>query len=158
MRSRWSFSGAWCRGNFADAAAVVPGCRETFAAAAHAGSLPAGGLRAGDSVTLTLYYQAAQATAVDLTRFVHVYDPALGLAAQADSQPQSGRNPTSAWQPGEQVVEHVVLTISPAAKPGRYQLLLGFYDPANGSRLAVLDAANQSLPDGRLPITTVTLE
>ena len=40
--------------------------------------LPANGVRAGDTLTLTLYYRSIGNTAADLTRFVHLYNPQTG--------------------------------------------------------------------------------
>jgi hypothetical protein len=92
----------------------------------------------GDQLTLTFYWQSNSATATDYTRFVQVYDPALGMAAQFDSPPQQGGNPTSAWVPGEIIADPVTLTVQPDALPGTYGIYVGFYDPADGNRLPVL--------------------
>ena len=105
-------------------------------------ALPAKGLAAGDTFTLTLRYQVAKPTDVDYTRFLHFYSPALGMGAQQDGPPAGGRNPTWAWVPGETVTDRIALTVSPAAASGTYQLRVGLYDPAaNAARLPLTDGA-----------------
>jgi hypothetical protein len=109
---------------------------------------PAQGLRAGTTLTVTLYYQGLRDTDVDLTRFVHLHNPQTGMAAQFDSPPQGGANPTWAWLPGEIVRDEVVLSIAPDVGPGRYRLLTGLYNPQeDAARLPAFDRAGAALPD-----------
>lgn len=112
----------------------------------------------GDTVTLTLYYRSIAPTSADLTRFVHLYAPALGMAAQHDSPPTDGLNPTSAWRPGEIITDRVTLTVNTDAVPGTAHLLLGFYDAAAGAeRIPVFDAEGAPLPDAALPLAEVEI-
>ncbi|MCC6192664.1 MAG: hypothetical protein IT318_26885 [Anaerolineales bacterium] len=121
-------------------------------------ALPAGGLRAGSILSVTLYFRAEQASPRDLTRFIHLGHETHGLAAQADGPPQDGRNPTWAWVPGEVIADTVVLTIAPQAPAGQYELRLGLYDPAaGGARLPVYDQQGQPLPDDQVVLTKVTV-
>ena len=82
-------------------------------------TLPQAGLRAGSQFSLTLYYRADVVTDQNLTRFAHFFNPELGMAAQQDSPPAQGRNPTWSWAPGEVIVDEVALTVAPEAQPGR---------------------------------------
>jgi hypothetical protein len=117
---------------------------------------PPEGLRPGSSLTLTAYYLSEQATGRDLTRFIHLANDEGALAAQADSQPQQGLNPTWAWVPGEVIVDRIVLTVAPEAVPGPYKLRLGLYDPAaGGARLTVTSAGGQVLEDGSVMVAEV---
>jgi hypothetical protein len=121
--------------------------------------LPAGGVRAGASVTLTVYYRSERATSADYTRFVHVFSAEQGMAGQADSPPQQGLNPTWSWQPGEVIVDQIVVPLAPAAAPGTYTIRLGLYDPAaEGARLTVFDQAGNPLPDGTVDLAELSLE
>src|SRR5579859_385572 len=120
--------------------------------------LPPGGLRGGGSFSVTLYYRGAGAAQADYTRFLHLYDPGLGMAGQADAPPQDGLNPTTAWLPGEVVADTAQITLAPGAQPGRYDLWLGFYDPATGARVPAADAAGQALPDDQVALTQVTVQ
>ena len=119
---------------------------------------PAIAVHPGDALTVTLAYDVLAPSSVDLTRFVHFYDPALGMAAQADGLPQQGLNPTWSWVPGERVVDQVVLSVAPDAAPGRYRLVTGFYAAnRNGERLAVFGANDEPLPDNLAPLMEIEL-
>jgi len=122
-------------------------------------ALPAAAIHAGDHFTITLYYRSAATTPADYTRFVHVYNPTTGMAAQFDSPPQNGINPTWSWAPGEVIVDPVGLEVAKDAKPGAYTVYIGFYEPkANNARLAVSDANGKAVPDDQMPLLTLTLQ
>ena len=114
-------------------------------------TLPETGLRAGSQISLTLYYRSDKATDRDLTRFAQFYSPELGMAAQQDSPPAQGGNPTWSWVPGEIIADNVVLTVAPEAQPGPYELRVGLYDVAGGgARLPVYDDKGRPLPDAQM--------
>ena len=99
-------------------------------------SAPAGGVRPGDAITLTLHFQAQVSGVADYSRFVHLYSPQLGMAAEQDGIPQDGHNPTWTWTKGETIVDRVRLQVSQQATPGLYALGSGLYDQsAAGVRL-----------------------
>jgi len=119
-------------------------------------SVPAEGLQAGDRFVITLYYRSEKATTKDYTRFVHLYQDGLGMAAQYDSPPQDGVNPTWTWQPDEVIVDVVELQVAPTATSGVYPLWLGFYDAkANGTRLPLRDALGNPVPNHQLRLTDI---
>lgn len=121
--------------------------------------LPQAEIWPGDSFTVTLHFESQSPTNRDLIRFVHLYDPDLGMAAQMDSQPGEGSsNPTWAWVPGETIVDRVVLTVSDDAAPGKYSLLTGFYDRSDGTRLPFTDQAGTPLRDGLVRLTEVEVK
>jgi hypothetical protein len=106
------------------------------------------GVRAGDTITLTLFLRSEQPTPANLTRFVHLYSPDQGMAAQADGIPQGGANPTWSWLPGEEIADTVPLQVAADAQPGSYTLLAGFYDAgAGGARLPAFAGDGIPLPD-----------
>ncbi len=112
----------------------------------------------GETLTATIFYRALGATDGDYTRFLHLHNPALGMAAQTDAQPQNGANPTTSWRQGEAIAEAVVLPVAADAAPGTYRLLLGFYDAANsGVRLPARDRHGVSLPDDAVPLLEMTV-
>jgi hypothetical protein len=121
--------------------------------------LPAEGIYPGTQFQVTLYYRSDAKTAKDYTRFFHLYNPELGLAAQADSPPQAGVNPTWSWVPGETIVDTVTLQVAEEAAPAEYRLFTGFYDAqAGGVRLGVRDEAGQILPDGGVVLETLQVQ
>ncbi|MBM3135544.1 MAG: glycosyltransferase family 39 protein [Chloroflexi bacterium] len=109
-------------------------------------------VRPGETLRLTLFWQARQWIAQDYTVFVHLLDSQGKLWAQHDGPPQDGALPTSAWNPGELLRDEHLLTVDIQAPPGDYRLAIGLYDPATLQRLPVFDA------QGRLVGDTVLLE
>jgi hypothetical protein len=120
--------------------------------------LPESGLRPGSQFTVTLHFRAGGPSSQSLTRFVHLASPALGMAAQVDSQPDDGRNPTWSWISGETVVDPVQLTVAADAPPGVYSLRVGLYDPATGVRVPLRDSAGVPLPDDQVILTELQVE
>jgi len=103
-------------------------------------------------VTLVLYWQALAPLERDYTVFTHLlggYNPATDgpLWAGHDSQPNGGHYPTTAWQPGQVVLDRHPLLVPDEAPPGDYQLEVGLYELATMVRLPATDATGQRLPD-----------
>lgn len=114
---------------------------------------------AGDMVTVTLFYRAEQPVHADYTRFIHLANARSEMVAQSDSQPQGGANPTWSWQPGEVVVDSVVLATPEDAPRGSYTLFLGFYDPqAEGMRLPLYQADGTPVLDNRAPFNEIVID
>lgn len=121
-------------------------------------SLQDGPLEGGDELSLTFYWRSDSPVAIDYTRFVQLYDAARGMAGQFDSPPQAGGNPTSTWVTDEVIEDPVTLTIDADVLPGNYGVYVGFYNPADGVRLPVLDSAGESDPAGWINVGTVAIE
>lgn len=112
----------------------------------------------GNTLPLTLYWQAIDPPHANLRVFVHLVDPnradsAEGIVAQADSAPHQGVYPFWVWQPGEAVSDTLLLTIPPDASPGQYLLLVGLYDAAAGQRLPI--TGGEDFGASRLLLTTI---
>lgn len=113
--------------------------------------------RAGARLTLNLVWGALTAPRGSYKYFVHVFSSADGApVTQADAVPRAFTYPTSDWAAGEVVTDTVTLDLS-GAPAGRYQVAVGWYDPAapDLARLPARDAAGQPLADDRvvLPLT-----
>ena len=121
-------------------------------------SVPETGLRADTPFNLTLYYRSLAPTSQDFTQFVHLYDFERGMAAQHDSSPLQGANPTWAWVPGEVITDTIPLTVASNALPGVYSLGVGLYNPSDGTRLPVRSKDGEPLPDGQIPLTDLTVQ
>ena len=115
--------------------------------------LPEIDLKAGSPFTLTLYYRSLAPTSQDLTQFIQLYSPQLGMAAQVDAPPMNGANPTSAWIRDELIVDTRQLRIADSAKPGVYSLNVGLYNPLDGTRLPIVDQSGSQLADGQISLT-----
>jgi 4-amino-4-deoxy-L-arabinose transferase-like glycosyltransferase len=89
----------------------------------------------GETVTLTLYWQALQQIPRSYTIFVHLLDPAGKRVAQSDVVPGNGQWPTDTWKVGEWVTDKVQLTLPSTLPAGDYRLSVGWYDWQTGERL-----------------------
>lgn len=90
---------------------------------------------AGETMTLTLYWQALQSPPHSYTTFVHVLDAAGNLVAQSDVVPGGGQWPTDTWKAGEWVTDEVLLSLPSTLPVGEYRLLVGWYVWETGERL-----------------------
>jgi len=59
----------------------------------------------GDTLNLTLYWQAVDEMAISYKVFVQLLDPSGRLVAQHDAPPRDGQMPTTGWQINEVVTE-----------------------------------------------------
>ena len=91
----------------------------------------------GQSLTLTLYWEALRAPTDDYTVFVHLLGPDGDLLAQYDGPPLRGLHPTSRWTPGDIFTQQALLPIPADAPPGEYALLTGMYTYPDLTRLPV---------------------
>jgi hypothetical protein len=83
----------------------------------------------------------------DYTVFVHLVGPDGAIASQHDAMPQGGAYPTSAWEPGEIVVDDHTVELPASADLEDYSLLAGLYLAETGDRLPVLGADGQPKGD-----------
>jgi mannosyltransferase len=83
--------------------------------------------RPGDSVCLTLFWQAVDKMAKSYTVFAHVVDSTGQPVAQTDSPPLGGTAPTDTWQVGATIVDRYAILIKPNTPPGEYELRVGMY-------------------------------
>ncbi|MGD9048048.1 MAG: hypothetical protein PVF77_08355, partial [Anaerolineae bacterium] len=95
------------------------------------------GLEPGETLTLTVVWQAQQPLMSDYTAFAHLVDEAGQGWAGDDHQPHGGLYPTTAWGAGEMVRDTFTLTLPADAPPGLYHVQVGWYDPATQRRLLV---------------------
>ncbi len=111
--------------------------------------LNAGVLRPGESILLTLYWQALEEMDVSYTVFTHLLDAEERVWGQADSIPLGGEAPTTSWLRGEVITDRYRIVVDPEAPPGTYVIEIGMYDAATGRRLPIL-VDDQRLEGDRL--------
>jgi 4-amino-4-deoxy-L-arabinose transferase-like glycosyltransferase len=92
-------------------------------------------LQAGVALPLTLYWQAAGTTENLYTVFTHLETLDGRVIAQIDSQPQGGGMPTPSWAAGQSIVDPYPLVIPPDTPPGAYRIVVGLYNPLDGTHL-----------------------
>jgi hypothetical protein len=101
-------------------------------------------LRPGDTLHVTLTWQATRPFYRDLKLFLHLLDASGQVVAQADPLAGAGASAegvdyfTSRWDPGELILDDVAIAIPPNAPPGPYRLALGLYDGDTLDRLPVV--------------------
>ncbi len=110
--------------------------------------------RPGETVHLTLYWQALQPMTVNYTVFAHIIGPNNSMHAQKDSWPQGGAAPTSGWHVGQRITDTYDLQIYQDTPPGAYDLEVGMYQSDTLQRLGVLGAGGE-LEDNRILLNRV---
>jgi hypothetical protein len=109
----------------------------------------------GDTLRLTLYWQALAPIAHPYTVFSHLLGPDGQLISQQDNMPLRNTAPTTCWIPGEIIADPYDLPISPHVIPGDYTLETGLYLWETGERLPV--TGPKATPDGRIILAEVAL-
>jgi hypothetical protein len=99
--------------------------------------------RRGSSLSLTLHWTTSARLNVDYTVSVQLLDPTGHLVAQHDSMPVDNTLPTSAWNPGEEVLDTVPLPIPSTAALGNDSLIVVVYDHRSQARLPVRGSTGQ---------------
>ncbi len=103
--------------------------------------------RAGETIPITLDWQAASDLSEDLTVFVHLVDTDGKLVAQQDGLTQDGFYPTMLWIPNRVVVDRREIALPSTLPPGVYRLVAGLYRVENLARLPVTTSAGVSPDD-----------
>lgn len=101
----------------------------------------------GEPLRLGLDWHAIKPTDKPYTAFVHLLDANGKVIGQVDAQPLNGDAPTDGWQPNEYLVDPYTFQIAPDALRGAASLEVGFYDPATGQRLPVVDGNGSAVGD-----------
>ena len=90
-------------------------------------------VKPGESVAITLFWEATARPPTNWSVFVHVSDDTL--RGQSDGYPACGARPTSTWRRGDLIVDSHSVRIDPATPPGQYPLRVGLYDSGSGQRV-----------------------
>lgn len=93
----------------------------------------------GDTLQLTLFWQAIAPMNERYKVFTHVVDAHGHLVGQRDAEPGGGAKITTIWKEGEQVIDNYGLPILLATPPGDYVIEIGMYGLNDGLRLPVLE-------------------
>jgi hypothetical protein len=108
----------------------------------------------GDTLRLTLYWQAQQQLGQGYTVFAHLLDEAGRTWGQRDGIPCGGDCPTTSWLPGEFITDEYAIEVAAEVPAGSYHLAVGMYDPATMRRLPASDHLGTGLPDDRIVLGT----
>jgi hypothetical protein len=97
-------------------------------------------LKPGQTLNLTLYWQALAPIKANYSVFTHVRGEGEALWARDDAWPQHGEAPTSTWTVGPTIADAHALTLDPATPPGAYDVEVGLYEPTSLDRLQLIAA------------------
>jgi len=99
-------------------------------------------LKAGDTLSLKLYWQTDAPLKDDYTIFTQLLDSNGALALGRDSQPLGGFFPTGQWPANEIITDIIQLPLPADLSPGEYTLITGMYLLDTGERLVQPDGTN----------------
>ncbi|MBM3127894.1 MAG: hypothetical protein FJ009_04570 [Chloroflexi bacterium] len=111
--------------------------------------------RAGDAITLIVYWSCLAETRENYTVFAHLVG-AQGLVAQDDTQPGRGSSPTARWQIGQVIADEHRLNVA-ALPRGEYQIEIGMYHLETGARVRVRDANGAPMESDRVVFERITV-
>jgi hypothetical protein len=94
-------------------------------------------MQPGETLGLTLWWEALAVPEKDYKVFTHLVLPPEATWAQMDSRPQRGGSRTNTWEPGQRIEDHYELMLPESAPPGIYFVEIGIYDPDTNDRLMV---------------------
>ncbi len=111
----------------------------------------------GDTLHLTLFWEAMAEVSGDYTVFTHLIDEANNIWGQHDGQPADGFSPTSKWTPGILLRDPHDLTLPANIPPGSYQIEVGLYLADTGERLPIANEQGAILGD-RITLGPIQVE
>lgn len=97
-------------------------------------------VRAGETLSVTVYWLPLANTDRPYTVFVHLYDPAAGSLGQTDGYPGQGTYLTTVWIHGQPFADTYQVPVQAGARAGEALFILGLYDLQTGQRLPVSGA------------------
>jgi hypothetical protein len=105
-------------------------------------------VRPGESLSVTLYWQALAPMERNYSVFVHLLDENDLVLASQDTFPGQGTYPTRLWLAGDAIADVYTIVVPPTAfTPNSAQLEVGLYEFDSGKRLAVYGSQGESLGD-----------
>lgn len=117
-------------------------------------------VKRGETLNVTLVWQARGKMDKPYTVFVHLLDKESKPVAQKDAEPMNGARPTTGWVANEYLTDVYNLAIKPDTVPGQYQIEIGWYDAKDPAfaRLQVLDGSGAPAGDHVILKTSVIVQ
>jgi hypothetical protein len=113
-------------------------------------------IRAGDPLTVTLYWKTQAPVPMNFQVYVHLIGADDYLYAQSDKL-NPADFPTSRWPTTRYVRDTHDLAFADAPPPGEYRLVVGLWNSGTGERLKILTAA-ETFADGIVLPTRVVVQ
>lgn len=105
----------------------------------------------GDSVNLTLFWQALEDVGSDYLVQIKLVDEEGHDWAAVEARPDSGATPTYTWRSGQQLQDRHSILVSPDTPAGRYSIVISLIDAQDGNQPSIV------ADDGHLIDTHLTL-
>ena len=110
--------------------------------------LTASQVNPGETVNVTLYWQALAPMSENYSVFIHLVNRDDLIVGQRDLYPGQGTFPTSLWQPGDIFADIYIIPVgSTILTPNLLQVVVGLYRLADGTRLPISNAGGGTLGD-----------
>jgi hypothetical protein len=100
---------------------------------------PAGPVRPGETVRVTLNFLAARPLTHDYAVKVDLIGPDYAWQVGSNGTPAGGAIPTLKWIAGSRIADVHTLTVPPGAAPGPAQVVMAVYDAFTQAVLPILD-------------------
>ena len=114
-------------------------------------------VRPGESIALTVYWQAMEKPPQMYAVFNHLRAPDDAPLWLGDSWPQAGLYTTDRWRKNEVVAETYTIVIPKDAPPGDYPLYTGVYNPFDGERLPAVTPRGERLLNDEFVLFTLSV-
>ena len=99
------------------------------------------------SFEVIYHWQCLKESAGDVQIFVLITDSAGHIAYQQEHWPRAERFSTTKWKVGDIIRERYVMVLPGSLPGGKYQIRVGWFDPAGGRRLPILKSAASNSED-----------
>jgi hypothetical protein len=100
----------------------------------------------GGTLRVVLYWEVLGKTETNYVLFAQLFGQRAATVGQRDTYTGLGHYPTSFWKTGQVIVDEVFIPVAPdAVGPVKLRLDVGLYRRGDGERLAVVDAAGNSV-------------
>jgi len=114
-------------------------------------------IRAGEALTVTLFWQSDGLVDADNHVFVHLVDEGGSITIQHDGAPVLDWRPTWNWLPDEIIADSHPLMIPSLVEMGSYTLSVGMYDFDTLERIAAVDEYGIRYLDDRVELQPIEL-
>jgi hypothetical protein len=115
---------------------------------------PSNGVEAGKRLGVTLYWRATIKTAENAKISLRLMDANGRQVAQQDGMPIYDAYPTSAWRPGEVIVDTHYLPVPLGTAPGEYRITLSLYSASWPDGIQAFDG---SVLESHIDVGPVTI-
>jgi hypothetical protein len=112
---------------------------------------------AGDTLTVTLFWQSDGRIVEDYHVFVHLLSADGDMVAQQDGVPVRSTRPTWSWRDTEVLQDEYALVIDDDLPASTLTLSIGMYDYGTGVRLPTITLDGERLPDDRVVLQEIRM-